>query len=184
MQQHKTKCIVVMVVLALAVLVGFLPSQAAQAADDCRANYTVRSGDTLAKIAQKYNIKVEDMNKINRLYFPYRTIYVNQNLCIPASASSFESAPAYANAKAADFKISLVNKTLFITGANLPKNSAYYIKVGDPTSASKVGQINTKSGGSLEAKITLPAKYQSESKVTVCFKNNATDANVCRTAVR
>ncbi len=44
----------------------------------------------------------------------------------------------------------------------------------------KVGQLNTGSGGTRILKLALPADLVKAGKLTVCLKNNMTDANVCR----
>ncbi len=172
-------------IVLLAMSAVFLPAQTTLAAD-CKAMYTVAPGDTLLKVGQKYNASIADLTKANKLYNPYYTIYVRQSLCIPADADPLGSVPKYANSLAADYKARLSDKTLTINTTNFPKNSAYYIKVGGSGSAAntKIGQLNTKSGGSINASFALPDKYQKASQVSVCLKNNATDANVCRAATR
>ena len=156
------------------------PTMPAQAAA-CQASVNVRPGDTLGKIAEKFNVRPGDLNTANRLYAPYYTIYVGQKLCIPAGANAFSGAPAYANALAADFSARLNNGYLEIKTSNFPKNSSYYVKASsDRVKNEKVGQLNTGSGGTRILKLALPADLVKAGKLTVCLKNNMTDANVCR----
>jgi hypothetical protein len=44
--------------------------------------------------------------------------------------------------------------------------------------------FNTASGGSLSFNFALPEKLSKAAQVSVCLKNNSTDANVCRIAKR
>jgi LysM repeat protein len=173
--------------LAILLAVSILPLPAsppvALAASPCKASYVVRTGDTLGVLAQKFNVRIDALTKANKLYAPYYTIYVNQSLCIPRDAPAFSGAPTYATALAADFKARLQKGNLVITTSSFPKSSAYYVKAGkDARSAAKVGMFNTKSGGTLQINLVLPAKLQNSSSLLICLKNNVTDANVCRTA--
>lgn len=51
-------------------------------------NYTVRSGDTLWKIAQRYNTTIEKIISSNNIQPPYN-IYIGQTLRIPVSESNY-----------------------------------------------------------------------------------------------
>jgi LysM repeat protein len=85
--------------LLILVLVGLslLPAQpavaAAQATANCQAQYTVKAGDTLAKIGQAYNISWSLIAQANNLPNPNR-IYVGQVLCIPAAGTTPPPPPA------------------------------------------------------------------------------------------
>jgi LysM repeat protein len=58
----------------------------------CSNPYTVRKGDTLAKIAQRCGVRVASLKKLNGL--SSNTISVGQTLAIRASAASAQPAPA------------------------------------------------------------------------------------------
>jgi LysM repeat protein len=154
-------------------------------ASACRASVTVRPGDTLGKYAEKYNVRITDLTAANRLYAPYYTIYVGRKLCIPGEASPLAGVPTYATAPAADFSARLNGNFVEIKTSNFPKYSSYYVKA---TSGSvkdqKIGLLNTGSGGTKVLKLALPDKLSKAAQVTVCLKNNVTDANVCRLAKR
>jgi LysM domain len=161
-------------------------AQPALAATTCQAIVTVRPGNTLAGFADKYDVRFEDLAKANHLYQPYYTIYVNQNLCIPKTSKPYTSNPKTATAPAADYTAHISGKDLVINTTYFPKQSAYYVKVGSAGSKAKqkIGQLNTKTGGSLEGVYALPDKMKNATEVSVCVKNNVSDANVCRVAKR
>jgi spore germination protein YaaH len=182
----KNRFLLILAALALGMAL-VIASQPARAADSCKATYTVRSGDTPAAIADKYDVAFEAFTKANRLYSPYYTIYVNQALCIPATSKVYNGSPNSATAQAADYTARLNGKNVEISTSNFPKKNSYYVKVGPAgsTAGTKVGQLNTgSSGGSLKGSYPLPKNLQSATQTTVCMKNNTTDANVCRTAKR
>jgi LysM repeat protein len=175
--------------LALALVAGALaaliPTQAALASS-CKKNIKVQYGDSLGSIATKYDVDIGDLVRANSLYAPTYTIYVGQNLCIPADADPLGGIPKYANSLAADYTARIADKDLTIRTANFPQNSTFYVKVGPAggPATEKIGQINTGSGGTLAPKFTLPDNLKKAAKVMVCLKNAMTDVNVCRTAKR
>jgi LysM repeat protein len=174
--------------LALALLAALFtaasPVDLAQAGS-CRATTTVRSGDTLGTIAKEFNVRIDNLTAANRLYAPYYTIYVGQKLCIPADANNLAGVPSYATAQAADFTARVSDATVEIKTSNFPKYSGYYIKISSGSVKNqKIGLLNTGSGGARVIKLALPAQLSRAARLTVCLKNNVTDANVCRIAKR
>lgn len=173
-------------IVVLAVILAAARPGTRALANECKSFYVVHAGDTLGAIAAKYDASIDDLTKTNRLYGPYHTIYVNQKLCIPANAKPLAGIPKFANALAADYKARINGNSLAIQTSNFPKGSGYYVKVGPAGSAAgqKIGMFNTASGGSLSFNYALPEKLAKAAQVTVCLKNNTTDANVCRIAKR
>lgn len=55
----------------------------------CHAPYRVQSGDTLSEIAVSCGVSLKELASANQLVSPY-TLYVNQQLIIPSSASHVE----------------------------------------------------------------------------------------------
>lgn len=60
--------------------------------DDCETQHTIRSGETLHMIAQRYDTSVLGIAELNGLDNP-RVIYGGQTLCIPDVGSGFEPLP-------------------------------------------------------------------------------------------
>jgi LysM repeat protein len=183
---QRASIVILALVLAAGVLAAFVPNQAVLASSSCQKTVSVRSGDTLGTIAEKYDVAIDDLTKANSLHSPYYTIYVGQKLCIPSDAKHLAGIPKFATALAADFSARLSGKSVNLKTANFPKNSTYYVKVGSGSNSAseKIGQINTGAGGTLSPTFALPTKLQNAAKVSVCLKNAVTDANVCRTATR
>jgi LysM repeat protein len=59
----------------------------------CAVQYTVQSGDTLHRIATRFDTSVLGIAEANQLADP-RRIYVGQTLCIPNPGSGFQALPA------------------------------------------------------------------------------------------
>ncbi len=58
----------------------------------CVDVYTVRPNDTLYTIAQKYDISVSLLMRVNRICNPYN-LRIGRKLCIPGDASKLEQPP-------------------------------------------------------------------------------------------
>lgn len=183
--RKSTPAYLILLAILFALVFSSLPASPALAGA-CRASHTVRSGETLKSIATRYDVSIDELTKANRLYAPHYTIYVLQTLCIPSGAKPFTSAPSYANSPAADFTARIQNNSLVISTTNFPKTSGYYVKAGPVGTrpSTKIGLFNTAKGGSLRFNFALPDKLSKPDAVTVCLKNNVTDANICRTAKR
>ncbi len=100
MRTHRTKGRAVAVLIASA-LVSILainaPTQASapelgRAASYTCLWYTVRAGDTLGELAQRYNVSVIELRRVNGLRST--RIFVGQRLCIPRPVAGPPSQPA------------------------------------------------------------------------------------------
>jgi len=177
----------IFLILILSLLAVSLPAgvSAADNKPSCSTRYTVKSGDSLGSIADKYNVKVVDIDKANNLHSPY-TIYVWQSLCIPANSKPESSHPDYAKYLAANFTANLTSEKVNIRTSNFPKGSTYYVKVAPVGTAMskyvKIGQLKTKSGGVISAGFLLTKEMKKYNQLSVCLKNVTTDAQICRVA--
>src|SRR5512143_1237068 len=118
--------ILLTVLTVLGAAFAAFPAQSALAASTCRTYYVVRAGDTLAAISKKYDAKVEDMAKANKLYDPYMTIFVRQALCIPPKPRPYSSAPSAATKVAADFKATIKGNRVSLFLRNMPKVGSFF----------------------------------------------------------
>jgi hypothetical protein len=180
----------VAILLVLALVFAILPVTSAQAAKDkptCSAYRTVKSGDTLGFIADKYKVRVDDIVKANKLHNPY-TIYVGMKLCIPANSKPESSHPDYAKNPAADFKPSISGDKLTIRTSAFPKGATYYVKIGPPnqrnTHYTKIGLLKSGNGGTVNYTYIIPKEFRSQKILGVCLKDVFTDLNICRSANR
>jgi len=126
---------------------------------ECKARHTVRSNDTLAKIATKYGVYVQAIVAANHMVSPY-TIYVGQSMCIPAKNTKDPKVPKYAKNLAANYFAYVKNDKLFIQATNFPKSTVYYVKVkGDVfpgTVQNKIGLLNTSGRSNFTDGFKLP----------------------------
>lgn len=71
---------------------GETPAATPAGTGDCETKHTVVAGDTLHKIAQRYETSVLEIAEANQLANP-RQIYPGQVLCIPNPGSGFQALP-------------------------------------------------------------------------------------------
>lgn len=81
---HEWRRMILFVVLFISMLVtvAMSPQRSAVAASTCQTQHLVQRGETLAKIAQRYNVKWTDIATANNLSNPNR-IVAGTYLCIP-----------------------------------------------------------------------------------------------------
>jgi murein DD-endopeptidase MepM/ murein hydrolase activator NlpD len=167
------------ILIVLALVAMQLP-QPALARTGCKAIHTVRAGETLAAIADRYKVSVKDIVDVNHLASPY-TIYVGQSLCIP-QGSAPGNKPPYSQMVAANFYPAVRGNELNIRTENFPKNSSYYVKVTDPRKGLpiKIGMLKIKDNGAVSRNFPLPEFFRRTTRINVCLKNAVNDVNVCR----
>lgn len=179
------------ILLIVAFLAGSLPdpvlAATPAATTACTTRYTVKSGDTLSSIALQYKINWLDLAAANSLTSPY-TIYIDQVLCIPSSASTTTSSSTSSSGKAG-FSVALAGRFLIIKASNYPKNSIFYVKAAKghfqmESPIVKLGMLRTFKKVSVVAIYRLPKAWSTTKYIRVCLKNVRTDVNDCQTAVR
>jgi LysM repeat protein len=171
--------------LAFSLLAALLPQSATaaslSAAPKCGTPYTVKQGDTLAAIGNKFDVKPYTITNGNKMASPY-TIYVGQRLCIPEKDVSGSLAGKFANALAAYFTAGFSSGGIYVQPYNYPKN-AVWVKadnLGDKLkNFVKVGRLNAKNTGNSRVNFTLPTELKNAKTLTVCLKNILTDYNQC-----
>lgn len=179
------------ILLLMAILAGLLPGPALAASPaavtTCNTKYTVKSGDTLSGIAQQYKINWLDLAAANDLKSPY-TIYIGQILCVPKSSSTTTSGSTSSSSKAG-FSLALQGRFLTVTAFNYPKNSIFYVKVGEgrfslEPPVYKIGMLRMRKSASVVTVYRLPKDLSDVRYVRVCLKNVRTDAIACRSIKR
>lgn len=177
--------------LALAVVLAALPASA-QAAPversrkDCAGYHTVKSGETLEKIARRYEMKWRAIAEANRIEEPYQ-LYVGQSLCIPKSDKNVSSKGKVPKVVAGDFRVILLTNSIQIRTTDFPTRNSFYVKVDDARvegfNWTKIGILRIKKRGSVTAEFLLPKEMKGKS-LNVCLKNGTTDAVACRLVYR
>jgi len=170
--------------LLLALGLGSLPVEPALAAPlkaQCTTYYTVRSGDSLVRIANLYKIKWQNLAEANNIIAPY-TIYVGQSLCIPKGKSGNNSGGP--TTKAAYFNVLRNGDELVIRAYNFPTKSFYYVKVDDfkvaGTKWYKLGMLRTRKVNNVAVSFELPKDLRKAYYFYVCLKNAVTDVVTCK----
>jgi len=170
--------------LALALLAAALPAPALAASASqarCASYYTVRSGDSLFRIADLHNVSWRKIAEANNIIAPY-TIYVGQSLCIPKDkVGDVSGAP---KAKAASFTVLRSGNTLVIRAYDFPTKSSYYVKVDDARVDGlkwyKLGMLRTRNVSNVETSFVLPRDLSKAFYFNVCLKNSVTDKVSCK----
>ena len=171
-----------LMVVALIAMTFPAPAQAIV----CKARHSVKSTDTLAKIASQYRVSVQDIVAVNNLVPPH-TIYVYQTLCIPGVSQFGGKVPKNANALAANFFAYVRNDKLNIILYNFPHNSSYYVKIRGNRLGNyeiKLALLKVAGSGNKEVSYSLPKPYLVSTQYQVCLKNVYTSSQVCRTALK
>lgn len=194
MNQTKKAFRVLVGVLSLALVLAFvaaaLPDGAkaavtpAEKNPDCAYRYSVRTGDTLNKIADKFDMKWSDLVRANHMLEPY-AIYVGQSLCIPDLENIVKKGNQAKEGQtlAANFFVWRNGGTLSIYTLNFPKET-FLVKVRDASyqdkGFDKIGLLKAPKGGQITEIYQLPERFRKLSYITVCLKNQTTDAVSCR----
>lgn len=170
--------------LALAFLAAVLPTPSLAASASkavCASYYTVRSGDSLYRIADVHNVSWRKIAEANNIIAPY-TIYVGQSLCIPRDkVGDVSGAP---RAKAASFSVLRNGNYLVIRAYDFPTKSSYYVKVDDARVDGlkwyKLGMLRTRNASNVETSFELPRDLGKAYYFNVCLKNSVTDKVTCK----
>ena len=173
--------------LVLSFMAVSLP-QPAKAAT-CAKAYTVKSGDTLSKIAFDYGVTVEAIAAENNLKSPY-LIVIGQTLCLPSSASSGTSTSTSSSTTSTStstqknqITIVEISNRVILDIQNFPKKTVYYVKMNDGGRRNyvwyRLGTVKTNSSGDAQVNFKTPDKMRNKSTAVVCLKNAISDAVYC-----
>jgi len=189
-QSSKVTTRFLVILLVLALMAVYLP-QPARAAT-CAKAYTIKSGDTLSKIAFDYGVTVEAIAAENNLKSPYLLV-IGQALCLPSSASSGTSTSTSTTGTSTSTQKNLItivdfSKRIVLELSNFPKKTVYYVKVNDAGRRNytwyRLGTLKTNSSGAAQVSFKMPDKMRNKSTIAVCLKNAINDAVYCTRASR
>ena len=159
--------------VAFALLAASLP-RPAQAATSavCKETITVKEGDTVNKLAKKYETTINKIARANNLEKPY-VLTVGQTLCIPG-----ERQPSSKYTWSAVLK----NGQVTLSGEKFKKQHPFHVKVREDFSKPwfKLGKVTADKNGELEKKFTLPKSISNASSLYVCLKDGVTDYLDCK----
>jgi hypothetical protein len=176
----KYKFLIVLVLLSL--LVTLVPAGLAGAASaKCDTYYSVRRGDTLTSIGEKYDYAANQVVDASKLVKPY-SIYVGQRLCIPDDEN--KDAPKidskYTNKAAAYFTAGRAGDNLAIHTFLYPKTKVL-VKAGAAASTrAKYLNLGTQTvQGDQTFKVKLPSELKNVKNLQVCLKDRTTSYLQC-----
>ena len=180
-----TRLLMALLAFSLLAVLLFQPVTAASlnATPRCGTPYTVKTGDTLAAIGKKFDVKPYTIADGNKMVLPY-TIYVGQKLCIPEKDKNGSLAGKYANALAAYFTAGFSPKGIYVQAYNYPKHPVWVKgdNAGDKVKKFvKMGKLNAKNTGNSRVNFTLPTELKDAKSLTVCLKDILSDYNQCVT---
>jgi LysM repeat protein len=163
--------------LMLSLLAAALP-QPAQAQDSslCEETHVVQGGETIYKIARRYEKSVNRLAVTNNLERPYR-LTVGQRLCIPGKATG--AALAAWTPTFSDGEVTLI-------GASFKKDYPFIVRVreDDTSSWHKLGQVKTNRNGELRESLDVPDDLVRVPAINVCLKDAFTDVLTCKRVFR
>jgi hypothetical protein len=165
---------------------GPLPAQAEPAgaatpaasgtAISCAALHEYQAGETLAQIAQSYEVTVEELRAANP-WLAYQPLQADCSLCIPASNVIWqhEKAELYAY---------VILGHLTVWGQGFPKYHRYNIRVMADRSDVwyKIGYLDSAKNGSILKYFKLPKAIRYPHRLKVCLKELDTGWTICTKA--
>jgi LysM repeat protein len=150
-------------------------AQAAQIPANCTQTYTIKAGDTLAKIAAAHNTSWRTLAEINKIENPNK-IYTGTKICLAVSAATpvpTTPAPTTPAATAPTISIQSVVKDSSVTikTANYPANRTFEVLMGAMGTRGingvKVGTLESGTGGVKEATFNIPASLQGSARIAI-----------------
>jgi hypothetical protein len=172
--KHKSLILAIMV-LALAFNLAVPLGQAA-AADNCTKYHTIVKGETLAKIAAKYDTTWRYLAELNNIKDPNR-IYAGKVICVatgtPTTTPKPTTTPGTPSAAVPSFDITgiVADKTITIKTANFPAGYTFNVLWGPVGNQGKdgirVGTLASGKGGELTTSFDIPAQVQGMSRIAV-----------------
>ena len=171
------------ILITAGLLLAGLPPRTARADDRCQKIHTIAPGETLNKIARKYNIPVGDILRVNRPDSP-DDLAAGQKLCIPWSRSSLtkKGASGYSVYRWSNFSAVVSGTQLVISGKKFPPRTTFYVRVRGPYFSIRVGGLRTSSDGQAYGVFRLPKGYPHYRYLEVCLKNVYNNATYCKAA--
>jgi hypothetical protein len=168
-------------ILAMALALGSLGAASAAAVPNCTQYYTVERGDTLAKIAARYNTTWRILAELNNIK-DANLIYTGQRICVSVSASTTPATPRPTTTPAPvpSFSIVSVNvdQSVTIRTANFPANLTFNVLWGDfgtrAVNGLRSGTITSGSGGAFTATINIPSQMHGKDRVAIRLESTST----------
>jgi hypothetical protein len=171
-------------ILVLALLMSALPGAAlaAEPAQSCTANYTVKSGDTLSSIAFTYSVNWQDIATANNLKSPY-VLTIGQALCVPGATTTSTSSSSTTTTASKGFTIATAGNRLVITVTKFSKKAIYFVRANDGsrdnTDWLRLGRLRVDKNGNAEKSFQLPKGLRNTTDLAVCLKNVRSDDVSC-----
>lgn len=162
--------VILAVAVALAVLAAVKP-KSAQAAI-CQDTYTVKAGETIFRIAKKYDTTAYKIAKANNMERPYY-LTVGEELCIPKVPEPSSDYTWTAVVK---------NGKVFVSGEDFKKSWPFFIKVREDFDEPwyKLGKVVTDKKGFMDEEDKLPKEVSRASILYVCLKDSVTNYLDCK----
>jgi len=174
---RKAKVFFTILLAAVLVLPVFLAafSMPVQAATDprCGEIYKAKSGDTLGKIAKKFDLTLYRLARTNDVPKNYRPA-VGEEICIP-SLVAFSSSTSW-SATYNGTKITL-------TGSSFKKNYPMVLRARQDDSHRLITVargIRSDKNGKLSTSFKVPKELTNKSSLIICLKDGVTDGLTCK----
>jgi LysM repeat protein len=147
-----------------------------QPAINCEALHEYQAGETLAQIAQSYQVTVEELRFANP-WLANLPLQADSSLCIPASTliKYHDKAKLYAY---------VILGHLTVWGEGFPKYHRYNVRVMADRSNTwyKIGYLDSAKNGSILKYLKLPKAIRYPHKLKVCLKELDTSWTICTKA--
>jgi LysM repeat protein len=145
-------------------------AQAAQIPANCTQTYTIKAGDTLAKIAAAHNTSWRTLAEINKIENPNK-IYTGTKICLAVSAATPVPTTPAATAPTISIQSVVKDSSVTIKTANYPANRTFEVLMGAMGTRGingvKVGTLESGTGGVKEATFNIPTSLQGSARIAI-----------------
>ena len=179
--------ITISMLIVLSFIMMALPQPALAA--KCKIKHTVEAGDTVQYLADIYQVDWREIVEANELTDPY-VLVIGQILCIPDGTPPTDTEDTTATTvtvtdnkgKEATMEVDPHFDQIILKVTNFNKKTPYYVSVAnspDNPIYFRVGRMRTDEAGNSEGLFKMPLYFPNTRTITVCVKNNWTDARSC-----
>ncbi len=144
----------------------------------CAYRYWTVKGDTIARIAHKLGVPAQALADANHLPLGLK-LRADMILCVPVMVKKI----TYPDS---ELDIQVYGNHLLIYGSNFPVKKVFYVRLRARNDADwvRLGVVQTKKDGTMEASFRIPKEYQDTKNFEVCLKEGKTGCKVCQYVTR
>lgn len=145
----------------------------------CIAYHTVKNGESLRHIANRYGVPIRILMMVNGLTRNYQ-LDVGETLCIPPEGVyTFYKWDCYYSDPI--FEAYASGKRVYLEGSDFPRSNTYFVRVAPYGSGAwkRMGSVTASRHGLFSASFKIPSNMRKYPVLMVCIKNVDNDRVYC-----